>query len=444
MTPHYYSYLSENNKKGEDSVDFFKLKENGTSVKQEMMAGFTSFFAISYIIIVNPLILADAGISQQLSVFATILVSAVGSILMGVWAKAPLVMTPGMGVNAFFTYTIVGSMGLSWQEALAVVLVSSLIFIAISYTNLSTTLVEAIPSSLKQGITAGIGLFLVIIGLENGGLIVDGGDNSFIVLGDLTNPLTLLALFGIVLSGVLYIRKIRGSFFIGIVVVTILSLILGFHSPGTSSFSLKNVTEYTALIGAFDFSTMFSVPFILAVFSLTMILIFESIGLLEGLLEDKSRFKNAFRVSGVMTLVSGLFGTSPTVTAAESASGIKEGGKTGLTAVVAGSLFFLSLIFTPLLAYIPNAALAPVIVITGAIMMESLQHIPFEDFSEWLPAFLIVVMIPLTSSIVDGLAFGFVAYPIFKLAKGELNTVKKEMHVVSFLFLLTMIAIAVL
>ncbi|WP_396163574.1 solute carrier family 23 protein, partial [Carnobacterium sp.] len=177
-------------------MDFFKLKENGTSVKQEMMAGFTSFFAISYIIIVNPLILADAGISQQLSVFATILVSAVGSILMGVWAKAPLVMTPGMGVNAFFTYTIVGSMGLSWQEALAVVLVSSLIFIAISYTNLSTALVEAIPSSLKQGITAGIGLFLVIIGLENGGLIVDGGDNSFIVLGDLTNPLTLLALFG--------------------------------------------------------------------------------------------------------------------------------------------------------------------------------------------------------------------------------------------------------
>ncbi len=221
-------------------------------------------------------------------------------------------------------------------------------------------------------------------------------------------------------------------------------MILGVHSPGASSFSLKNVTEYTTLIGSFDFSTLFSVPFVLAVFSLTMILIFESIGLIEGLLEDKSRFKNAFRVSGVMTLMSSLFGTSPTVTAAESASGIKEGGKTGLTAVVAGSLFFLSLIFTPLLAYIPNAALAPVIVITGAIMMESLQHIPFEDFSEWLPAFLIVVMIPLTSSIVDGLAFGFVAYPIFKLAKGELKTVKKEMYVVSFLFLLTMIAIAVL
>lgn len=425
-------------------MKLFNLEEKNTSVKQEMMAGFTSFFAISYIIVVNPLILADAGMPAQLSVFATIFVSAIGSILMGIWGKAPLVMTPGMGVNAFFTYTIVGSMGLSWQEALAVVVTSSFIFIIIGYTNISTLLVQAIPDSLKHGITAGIGLFLVMIGLENGGIIVDGGANSFVVLGDLTNPLTLLALLGITLSAVLYLRRVRGSFFIGIVVVTLLSLVLGAHTPGDSSFSLSNLTEYPALIGAFDFSIAFTIPFILAVFSLTMILIFESIGLFEGMLEDKSRFKNAFRVSGVMTLLSGLLGTSPTIPAAESASGIKEGGKTGLTAVTAGVLFLLSLAFTPLLAYIPNAALAPVIVITGAIMMENLQHIPFDDFSEWLPAFFIVVMIPLTSSIVDGLAFGFIAYPILKLAIGEIGTVKKEMRIVSFLFLLTMIAIAVL
>lgn len=425
-------------------MDFFNLEEKNTSVKQEMMAGFTSFFAISYIIVVNPLILADAGMPAQLSVFATIFVSAIGSILMGLWGKAPLVMTPGMGVNAFFTYTIVGSMGLSWQEALAVVVTSSLIFIVIGYTTISTLLVQAIPDSLKHGITAGIGLFLVMIGLENGGIIVDGGANSFVVLGDLTNPLTLLALGGITLSAILYLRRIRGSFFIGIVVVTLLSLVLGAHTPGASSFSLSNLAEYPVLIGAFDFSSAFTIPFILAVFSLTMILIFESIGLFEGMLEDKSRFKNAFRVSGVMTLLSGLLGTSPTIPAAESASGIKEGGKTGLTAVTAGVLFLLSLAFTPLLAYIPNAALAPVIVITGAIMMENLQHIPFDDFSEWLPAFFIVVMIPLTSSIVDGLAFGFIAYPILKLAIGEIGTVKREMRIVSFLFLLTMIAIAVL
>jgi len=425
-------------------VNYFKLKEKQTSVKQEMIAGATSFFALSYIIIVNPLILAEAGIPAELSVFGTILVSAIGSILMGLWGNAPLVLTPGMGVNAFFTYTIVGSMGLSWQQALAVVFVSSLIFIGVGYTSISKMLVDAIPDSLKHGITAGIGLFLVVIGLENGGILVDGGANSFIALGDLSQPIVLIAVIGIFLSGVLYLRNVPGSFFIGIAVITIISLITGIHEVGDSSFSLSNLTEFPAIVGAFDFSVLFSIPFILAVFSLTMILIFESIGLFEGMLEDKTRFTSAFRVSGIMTLVSSLFGTSPTIPAAESASGIKAGGKTGLTAVTAGVLFLLSLVFTPLLSYIPNAALSPVIVITGAIMMENLKHIPFDDFSEWFPAFLIIVMIPLTSSIVDGLAFGFVAYPIFKLAKGEFFAVKKAMHVVSFLFLLTMIAISLI
>lgn len=425
-------------------MNYFKLKEKKTSVKQEMIAGATSFFALSYIIIVNPLILAEAGIPAELSVFGTILVSAIGSILMGLWGNAPLVLTPGMGVNAFFTYTIVGSMGLSWQQALAVVFVSSLIFIGVGYTSISKMLVDAIPDSLKHGITAGIGLFLVVIGLENGGILVDGGANSFIALGDLSQPIVLIAVIGIFLSGVLYLRNVPGSFFIGIAVITIISLITGIHEVGDSSFSLSNLTEFPAIVGAFDFSVLFSIPFILAVFSLTMILIFESIGLFEGMLEDKTRFTSAFRVSGIMTLVSSLFGTSPTIPAAESASGIKAGGKTGLTAVTAGVLFLLSLVFTPLLSYIPNAALSPVIVITGAIMMENLKHIPFDDFSEWFPAFLIIVMIPLTSSIVDGLAFGFVAYPIFKLAKGEFFAVKKAMHVVSFLFLLTMIAISLI
>ncbi|MER2179597.1 MAG: NCS2 family permease [Carnobacterium inhibens] len=425
-------------------MNYFKLKEKQTSVKQEMIAGATSFFALSYIIIVNPLILAEAGIPAELSVFGTILVSAIGSILMGLWGNAPLVLTPGMGVNAFFTYTIVGSMGLTWQQALAVVFVSSLIFIGVGYTSISKMLVDAIPDSLKHGITAGIGLFLVVIGLENGGILVDGGANSFIALGDLSQPIVLIAVIGIFLSGVLYLRNVPGSFFIGIAVITIISLITGIHEVGDSSFSLSNLTEFPAIVGAFDFSVLFSIPFILAVFSLTMILIFESIGLFEGMLEDKTRFTSAFRVSGIMTLVSSLFGTSPTIPAAESASGIKAGGKTGLTAVTAGVLFLLSLVFTPLLSYIPNAALSPVIVITGAIMMENLKHIPFDDFSEWFPAFLIIVMIPLTSSIVDGLAFGFVAYPIFKLAKGEFFAVKKAMHVVSFLFLLTMIAISLI
>jgi len=214
----------------------------------------------------------------------------VSSILMGLWGNAPLVLTPGMGVNAFFTYTIVGSMGLSWQQALAVVFVSSLIFIGVGYTSISKMLVDAIPDSLKHGITAGIGLFLVVIGLENGGILVDGGANSFIALGDLSQPIVLIAVIGIFLSGVLYLRNVPGSFFIGIAVITIISLITGIHEVGDSSFSLSNLTEFPAIVGAFDFSVLFSIPFILAVFSLTMILIFESIGLFEGMLEDKTRF----------------------------------------------------------------------------------------------------------------------------------------------------------
>ncbi|WP_407391888.1 NCS2 family permease [Carnobacterium jeotgali] len=425
-------------------MNYFKLKEKQTSIKQEMLAGFTSFFALSYIIIVNPLILADAGIPAELSVFSTILVSAIGSIVMGLWGNAPLVLTPGMGINAFFTYTIVGAMGLSWQQALAVIVVSGLLFIAVGYTSISKLLADAIPDSLKHGITAGIGLFLVVLGLKNGGILVDGGADSFAVLGDLSDPIVLLAVIGIFLSGVLYLRNVPGNFFIGIVVITIISLVTGIHKAGVSSFSLGNITEFPALLGALDFSAVFTLPSIIAIFSMTMILIFESIGLFEGMLEDKTRYTSAFKVSGVMTLVSGLLGTSPTIPAAESASGIKAGGKTGLTAIFAGGLFLLSLVFTPLLSYIPNAALSPVIVITGAIMMGNLKYMPFDDFSEWFPAFLIVVMIPLTSSIADGLAFGFVAYPIFKLAQGDLFKVKKAMHVVSFLFLLTMIAIALI
>lgn len=423
---------------------FFKLNEKKTTVKQELLAGFTSFFAVSYIIVVNPLILSEAGIPAEFSIFATILVSAVGSMLMGLWGNTPLVLIPGMGVSAFFSYTIVGSMGLTWQQALAVVAVSSTLFILVGYTGFSTRLAQAIPASLKHGITAGIGLFLVLIGLENGGIIIDGGTASFVALGDMTDPMVLLAIAGIGLSGILYLKQIQGSFFIGILTITLLSLVSGIHQPAGSAFSLMTIANYPSFIGSFDFSALLSIPFVLAVFSLTMILIFESIGLFEGLLEDKSRFKNAFRVNSAMALVSALLGTSPTSPAAESASGIKAGGKTGLTSLTAGALFLSSLVFTPLLAYIPNAALAPVIVITGAIMMENLKYMLFDDFSEWFPAFLIIVMIPLTSSIVNGLAFGFIAYPLFKWAKGEIYLVGKTMRCISLLFLLTMIAIATL
>ena len=406
-------------------------------LRQEILAGVTTFFAISYIIIVNPMILADAGIPAELSVFATIFVSVLGCLLMGTLADAPIILTPGMGVNAFFTYTVVINMGLSWQEALAISLLSGVIFMLIACTRCAKVLAEAIPSSMKFAITAGIGLFLVEIGLEKAALI-QRGTNSILELGSLHNPAALVAIFGLLLSLVLYLRKVPGSFFLAIIATSILGNWMGLTSPVTG-IELRNLAQYPAILAQADFSNVFSLPFLISVFSMTMILVFESMGILDGMLPFASTFKRAFAVSSFVTVVSSLLGTSPTVAAAESAAGIASGGRRGATAVTAGVLFALSLVFIPFLSYVPQAAIAPVIIITGAMMMQQLQHIDFNDFSEWFPAFLIIVLIPLTGSISTGLAFGFAAYPLLKLAAGRGAEMHQLGYGLGFLFLMNLV-----
>ena len=400
----------------------------------EVMAGLTSFFAISYIVIVNPLILADGGIPAELSVFATIFASAIGCLLMAFWADAPIILTPGMGINAFFTYTVVVNMGFRWQEALAISLVSALIFFALAVTRAGRVLADAVPKSLKYAVTAGIGLFLVEIGLEKAELI-RAGENSILALGDLRNPSALLALLGLVLSLLFYQRRVKGGFFIAILIVTIIANALGLVQANTIEIDMTRLGEYSALLFAEDFSSMLTV----AVFSMTMILVFESIGLLEGLLPDTEKFRNAFRASSLTAVLSSVLGTSPTVAAAESAAGIVEGGRSGLTALVGGALFLLTLVFIPLLAYVPQAAVAPVIIITGALMMQHLENIQFQDFSEWFPAFLIIVLIPLTNSISTGLAFGFAAHPMMKVFTGRRHELGTLSYVLGVLFLLQLV-----
>ncbi|MFC6275724.1 NCS2 family permease [Levilactobacillus tangyuanensis] len=407
-------------------------------VRNELIAGVTGFFAISYIIIVNPLILKDAGIPTDLSVFATIFSSIIGCLVMAFWANAPIILTPGMGVNAFFTYTVVVNMGLSWREALGIAAVASFVYMLIAFTKASTVLSEAIPESLKSGITAGIGLFLVEIGLEKAGLIV-AGKSSLIVLGDLTKPATLLALFGLVLSFILYIRKVKGNFFIGIIATSLVAFFFGIKDADTPTVDLARLGQYHKIVFQNDFSSWLSTPFILAAFSMTMILVFESMGLLQGLLPDQRKFKKTFEGSSVTTFLSSFLGTSPTVAAAESASGIETGGRTGLMSLTAAIMFALSLVFVPLLAYVPSGAIAPVIIITGAIMMQAIGNIKMSDFAEWFPAFLIIVLIPLTNSISTGLAFGFVCYPVMKLALGQGKHVAWPVYLLGFLFLLDLI-----
>ena len=417
--------------------------QNKTLLKQEIIAGLTGFFAISYIIIVNPVILKDAGIPTDLSVFATIISSVIGCLIMGFFANAPVILTPGMGVNAFFTYTICATMGMSWQVAVAISMVASAIYAVVAFTSLSSVLAKAIPSSLKSGITAGIGLFLVEIGLEKAGLIT-AGKNSLIVLGNLTAPATLLAIFGILLSVVLYLRQVPASFLIGIVVTSILGVTLGIRDEQSISVHLSRLADYHQIVLHGDFSQALTIPFILAAFSMTMILVFESMGLLQGILPDNRKFKRAFQASSVTAFISGMLGTSPTVAAAESASGIESGGRTGVMAITAGILFAISTFFVPLLAYVPQAAIAPVIIITGAIMMEAIGSIDMHDFAAWFPAFLIIVLIPLTNSISTGLAFGFVFYPILRLASGDGRNVSTTMYVLGGLFLIDLVLSALL
>ncbi|MCR1901737.1 NCS2 family permease [Ligilactobacillus apodemi] len=411
--------------------------------KTEIIAGLTGFFAISYIIIVNPIILTDAKIPAALSVFATIFSSALGCLIMGLWANAPIIITPGMGVNAFFTYTLVIGMKLDWQQAIAISIISSVIYMIVAFSKVSEKLSQAIPQELKIGITAGIGMFLVTLGLEKAQLITQGGSRSLLAVGDLAKPEALLALFGLALTLVLYLRKTTGGFMIAIIVTSALGAVLNIGLQDPPKVSLADLWQYKEILAQGDFSSLFSLKFLLAVFSMTMILVFESMGILEGLLPEADKFKKTFEASSVATFCSGFLGTSPTVAAAESAAGIESGGKTGLMSLVSGGMFLLALFFIPLLSYVPQAAIAPVIIITGAIMMQQLKAINFDDFSEWFPAFLIVVLIPLTGSISVGLAFGFAAYPLVKIAAKKSQAVTPLLAILSILFILQLICEAV-
>ncbi|CAM2945778.1 NCS2 family permease [Dellaglioa algida] len=419
-----------------------KVTIGKNDLKTEILAGVTSFFAISYIMIVNPLILSDAGIPVNLSIFATIIISVLGCLLMAVWANAPIILTPGMGVNAFFTYTLVVGMHFTWQVAIAVSLVSSFLYLVIAFTPLSRVLAESIPDVLKTGITVGIGLFLVELGLEKAGLITAGSNGSLLAFGSLQNPTTLLALFGLTLTVILYVKKIPGNFIIGIIVTSLVGAAFKIKGQATTV-DVTQIKEYGKLLFQGDFQEIGQLKFWLAVFSMTMILVFESMGLLEGLLPDKNKFKKSFQSSAITALLSGICGTSPTVAAAESAAGIESGGRTGIVAGVASLLFASSIFLVRFLKYVPEAAIAPVIIITGALMMQQLQHIQIQDFSEWFPAFLIIVLIPLSGSIAIGLSFGFVSYPILKIMTKKTD-ISPIMWILSMLFLINLVCTAFL
>jgi AGZA family xanthine/uracil permease-like MFS transporter len=420
---------------------WFRLRAHETTIQKEMTAGFVGFVTIAYIVAVNASILQDAGIPLEAGIVATVLTGFAGSLLMGLWANAPIMLVPGMGINALFTYTLVQSMGLTWQEALAAVLVSGLAFTCIAFTRAGTLLAQSIPASLKEAITVGIGLFLTFIGLQKGGLIVTD-PSTYVALGDLADARVMVTIATLLLTVVLFLRNVRGSFLISIAAGTVLALLMGIVRPDNSGAQTLSMDAYLSVLGGLSFDRVLSLPFWIAAFSLTMVIVFENIGLIHGhtaMLRQPEKFRRALQANALSALTAGLFGTSPTVSTVESAAGIAAGAKTGLAAVTSGVLLLLSIFLMPAVKLIPDSAVAPVLIVIGGLMLQNVQNINLRDFSEGFPAFLIISLIPLSYSIVDGIAFGFIAYPLLKVALGKRKEVPALLYVISGLFLLNLV-----
>lgn len=409
-----------------------------TTINKEVLAGITSYITSVYIIAVNAVILGDAGIPLEAGIIATVLTSFVGCMLMAFWGKSPVILVPGMGINAFFSYTIVQSMGLSWQEALGAVFVSGLVFMLIAFTRLASLLARSIPPALKEAITVGIGLFLIFIGLQKGGIIV-ANNSTYVALGNLGSPHVFVTLISLVLTLFLFIRNVKGSFLISIIASTLIAYLFGLVDASSMDMAGLSLDSYASVIGGLSFAGVTTFAFWMACFSLTMVIVFENMSLLHSLLEDKQKFSRAYQASAISAMTAGIFGTSPTVSAVESAAGISAGGKTGVTAITGGILFLATLFFIPLIKLIPDSAIAPVLIIIGGLMVQNIQHLPLGDFSEAFPAILIIALIPLTYSIADGIGFGFIAYPILKAALGRAREVPVPLFMISGLFLLNFI-----
>lgn len=429
----------------------FKLKELGTSVRTEVLAACTTFMAMTFIFVVNPITLQEAGIPFSAAFAATIWASILPTLIMAFAANLPVVLAPGMGVNAFFTYTLVFGMGLSWQSALAAVFLSGLIFLVLSIFGVPSLFVRVIPSSLKAAIGAGIGFFLVFIGFQSAGISV-ANPETMIGLGNLASPQCLLAILGLLISAVLMIRKVRGSLLIGILVVTLLGMLFGVSPAPSGIDDIVSLDIPLPLFAQFDFSLVLSVSFISVLFSMTMVDMFNAMGTFIGLstyptmsrtLPDGSTqirgLKAAMIADSSGTLMGGLLGTSPVTSYLESVTGIAEGGRSGLCALVCAVLFFLCLFFAPLVSFIPAYATSAALILVGVFMIQDLKHIDFSDMSEALPAMLTMISMPLTYSLVTGFGLGFISYVLIKVCSGKRQDVSWTLVLLAFCFLINFI-----
>ena len=424
----------------------FKLSAKGTTVKTEIIAGLTTFVAMAYIIFVNPGILADAGIPKEAAIAATIWSAVIGSTLMGLWANFPVALAPGMGLNAFFAYYVCGVVGLHWTVALGAVFFSGIVFLILTVTHIRQLLIEAVPMNLKYAIVVGIGMFIAFIGLQNAGIVVKN-DATLISLGHLASPAPLLASIGLLITAGLMARRVQGSLLIGVLVTTILGMICG-AAPlpsGIDSIVSFKLPSLAPTFMQLDIMGALKYGIISIVFTFTIVELFDNMGTLiglsrkAGLMDDNGHIENidrALTTDSVGTIISSALGTSTVTSFVESAAGVSQGGRTGLTAVTVAVLFAVSLIFAPLIGLVPSFATAPALLIVGALMMMEVSNIDFQDFTEGFPAFMTIIMMPLTYSIASGFGFGFVSYAAVKLFSGRAREVSLFMWIITAMFLI--------
>ncbi len=424
----------------ESLENYFHFKELGTNWRTETLAGATTFLTMAYIIFVNPSILHAAGMPMMAVTAATCISAAFGSLMMGLYARYPIALAPGMGLNAYFAYTVVLGMGMPWQTALGAVFISGVAFIVLTLAGIRQLILAALPPELYASVAAGIGLFIALIGFRNSGIIVPNPQTT-VTLGNLSDPNTLLAIFGLLLIGALMAWRVRAAMLIGILGTTAVGAACGIvhWQPQWLRWS-----EATATMGKLDLPGIFRVGFLEIVFVFLFVDLFDNIGTLvgvakkAGLIDSRNRIPRVEKIlftDASATIVSSLTGTSTVVSYIESAAGIVAGGRSGFTAVVVGLLFLVALFVAPVIGFIPAAATAPALIIVGSLMISTVAEIPWSDPVVGLPAFLTMITIPLTFSIANGIAFGFVAYALLRLLRGEYRQVGWLVYVLAALFI---------
>ena len=439
----------------------FGFDPTKTTVRTEIIAGITTFLTMSYILAVNPSLFSQLEGMPGGAVFtSTALAAIVGCLAMAIVGKLPFGLAPGMGLNAFFVYSVCLGMGYSWQFALTAVLIEGLIFILLTLTNVREAIVNAIPLSLRNAIGAGIGLFIAFIGLHSAGVVVSDASISIVgnvakvnsativALGDITSGSALLALIGLVITGFLYAKKVPGAILIGILVTMVIGIPMGV-TQFKGIFSHPESIE--PIFCQFEFDKILSLDMLVVVFTFLFIDMFDTVGTLVGvctkanMTDEKGnikRIKHAFMADSIATTVGAMLGTSTTTTYVESAAGVAQGGRSGLTAFAVGICFAVALFFSPLFLSIPAAATAPALIIVGLLMIEPIKNIPFDDFSESIPAFICLIMMPLTYSISNGILLGMIAYVLMNLITGKRKKVTPVMIILSILFALKYIFIS--